>query len=97
MKQFFKSLGVCIGLFLAIQLVILFVGLIWGICIEGTDEMSKYTYIISFIGQFVALNLVDLLNEKEKIFDRKNFKKISLRNIIYISLFGVGCSIVHLN
>ena len=94
MKQFFKSLGVCIGLFLAIQLVILFVGLIWGICIEGTDEMSKYTYIISFIGQFVALNLIDLLNEKEKIFDRKNFKKISLRNIIYISLFGVGCSIV---
>jgi len=75
-------------------LVILFVGLIWGICIEGTDEMSKYTYLISFIGQFVTLNLIDLLNEKEKVFDKNIFKKISLRNVMYISLFGVGCSIV---
>ena len=94
MKQFFKSLGVCLGLVLAVQFIILFVGSILNICIEDTDEISKYTYRISFIGQFLILNLMDLLNEKQRVFDRNIFKKISLRNIIYISLFGVGCSIV---
>ncbi|MCC3863859.1 CPBP family intramembrane metalloprotease [Terrisporobacter petrolearius] len=94
MKQFFKSLGVCLGLYLSLQMTIGIIAQIVVICIEDGYEISKYIYIISFMGQFVTLNVMDLLNEKEKVFDRNIFKKISLRNIIYISLFGVGCSIV---
>lgn len=94
MKQIFKSLGVCLGLCLAIQITIVIIVQIVNICIEDVNEINKYIYTITFIGQFIALYLMDLLNEKEKVLDRNIFKKISLRNTIYIILFGVGCSIV---
>ncbi len=94
MKQLIKSIGVCLGVYLALQITIGIIAQIAVICIEDVNEINKYIYTISFIGQFVTLNLIDLLNEKEKVFNKNIFKIISLRNVMYISLFGVGCSIV---
>ena len=64
--------------------------------IEDFNELSKYMYIITFIGDDYYINLVHLmfLVYDKKLLSKNTFKKIKLNKVINISLFGVGISVI---
>lgn len=78
MKNFLKSLGICVGLFVISSLIGGIVSLIFATFLGNSNEFSKYLYVMIFISDILTLTLVHfiLLNYDKRLFSKTTFKKI---------------------
>ena len=99
MKKFLKSLGICIGLPGINQLIIGFIATIMVVFIQKPNKVSEHIYTIVFIGNFITLILAHLMFSvyDKKLLSKDILKKVDIKEAIYISLFGVGLSIILLS
>lgn len=99
MKKFLKSVGICLGLMILNQLIIGLVSGIGAIFIKDANKIGEKIYILAFIGDLITLTLVYFMYSiyNKKLLSKNVFKKINLKDIVYIILFGIGLSIIILN
>lgn len=99
MKKFLKSLGLCIGLVVINQLIIGFLAVIGAGFIKESNEISEHIYTIVFIGDLITLILLHLMFSvyDKKLLSKDIFRKVDLKEAIYISLFAIGFSVIILN
>lgn len=99
MKKFLKSVAICLGLMILNQLIIGLASDIGAIFIKDVNKIGEYIYIFAFIGDLITLILVYLVCSifNIKLPNKSVLKKINLKEIVYIILFGVGFSIILLN
>jgi len=75
MKKIFKTLGKFLGFIVINQLIIGTVALIAGIATgftEGSGDISKHIFTITFIGHFITLILLHLMLS---VYDKKLLSK----------------------
>lgn len=97
MKNFFKSIGLCLGVLILNQIISILVVSIGAIF--NPDEISKYLYTLVFIGDVVSLILLHFIYavHDKKLLSKEVFNKVDFKNIIYIALLGIGLSVLLLN
>lgn len=96
MNKILKSLGFLIGLF---TIHLISGGIVIGILSlfnKNINELDQYKFLITFIINLITLILLILIYSisRNKIYYKDIFRKISLQDITYIILFGIGLSIV---
>lgn len=99
MKKFLESVAICVGLMILNQLIIGLASVIGTIFIKDVNKIGEYIYIFAFIGDLSTLILVYFMYSiyNIKLLNKSVLKKINLKDIVYIILFGVGFSIIVLN
>lgn len=99
MKKFLKSVGICLGLVIINQLIIGVISTIGAVFIKDFNKISEYIYILVFIGDLITLILVHLMYSiyDKKLVSKEIFKKVNIKDIMYITLFGIGLSVIVLN
>lgn len=96
MKKILKSIGLCLGLLVLNVIMTNIVLSIFAIFTKNPNGLNQNLYTLVFIGDLITLILVHyiFLNFNKKILSKDIFKKISMKDAINISLFGIGCSVV---
>ncbi|CEP96644.1 CAAX amino terminal protease family protein [[Clostridium] sordellii] len=96
MKKFLKSIGLCLGLLVLNVIMTNIVSSIFAVFTKNPNELNQNLYTLVFIGDLITLILVHyiFLDFNKKILSKDIFKKISMKDTINISLFGIGCSAV---
>ena len=99
MKKFLKSVGICLGLVIMNQLIIGCISIIGAIFIKDSKKISEYIYTLVFTGDLITLILVHLMYSiyDKKLLSKNIFKKVNIKDIMYITLFGIGLSVIVLN
>lgn len=92
MKKFLKSVGICLGLMILNQLIIGLVSGIGAIFIKDANKIGEKIYILAFIRDLITLTLVHFMYSiyNKKLLSKNLFKKINLKDIVYIILFGIA-------
>ncbi|WP_338658250.1 type II CAAX endopeptidase family protein [Paraclostridium sordellii] len=96
MKKLLKSIGLCLGLLVLNVIMTNIVSSIFAVFTKNPNELNQNLYTLVFIGDLITLILVHFifLDFNKKILSKDIFKKISIKDAINISLFGIGCSTV---
>ncbi|MFR3566934.1 MAG: lysostaphin resistance A-like protein [Paraclostridium sordellii] len=96
MKKILKSIGLCLGLLVLNVIMTNIVSSIFAVFTKNPNELNQNLYTLVFIGDLITLILVHyiFLDFNKKILSKDIFKKISMKDTINISLFGIGCSAV---
>ncbi|CEP43546.1 CPBP family intramembrane glutamic endopeptidase [Paraclostridium sordellii] len=99
MKKFLKSVGICLGLMILNQLIIGLISVIGAVFIKDSNKISEYIYILVFIGDLITLILVNIMYSiyDKKLLSKEIFKKIDFKDVMNITLFGIGLSVILLN
>lgn len=96
MKKFLKVVGICLGLVIINQLIIGCISIIGAIFIKDSNKVREYIYTLVFIGDLVTLILVHLMYSiyDKKLLSKDIFNKMNIKDIMYITLFGIGLSVI---
>ncbi|QYE98810.1 CPBP family intramembrane glutamic endopeptidase [Paraclostridium sordellii] len=96
MKKLLKSIGLCLCLLVLNVIMTNIVSSIFAVFTKNPNELNQNLYTLVFIGDLITLILVHFifLDFNKKILSKDIFKKISIKDAINISLFGIGCSTV---
>ena len=92
MDKFSRTLGFCIGVCLINKLSVIFLVFIAS-CF--TKNFNSYAYIINFAGYIISLFIFNnlLYSYDSKLLSKDIFKKVDIKKIVYIVLFGIGFSV----
>lgn len=101
-KKILKSLGICLGVVLINQLLISVGIFIMGAAngvYKSFNDPNKYILIVALIGDLITIILAHLMLSvyDKKLLSKDLFKKVNLNKLVYISLFGIGLSVILLS
>ena len=97
MKKFFKTIGICIGLPFLNLLVANIAQVIFFKCTGNNLQLLKNNaYIIAFLADIITLILMYIvfLPTNEGLCHRIKLKKIEAKDYFYISILGIGVTIL---
>lgn len=96
MKNFLKSIWLCLGLIVLNQDIFALVSIVGMIFLKDSNKINEYTYIIVFVGHVITLILLQLIYSiyGKKLLSKKIIKNINFKYTLNITLFGIGLSII---
>lgn len=96
MKRLFKTIGICVGLPIVNIIIAITVQSISIIFLKDINLLNKYIYIVTFIADLITLFLVYIISlpSGKSMLENITFKKVKVKEIIYILLFSIGLSIL---
>lgn len=92
MDKFSRTLGFCIGMCLINKLSVIFLVFIASFFLKN---FNSYAYTLNFVGSLISLMILNNLLSfyDDKLLSKDILKKVEIKKILYIVLFGVGFSI----